>query len=200
MCFVCLCCCLPVIITPTPSFFSSLPPQDSSRGGTPSSERGTRSSKRRWSLGTSKGKESYSTSSLQRYTATLSNDALDQEAAPQQLALDAEGQPVLRRSHSFTSVGSRPTSQVVGSMSQTQKVYSPSVSRFIRGWLQLQQTKFKSSEDWKSCFCVLENLKMFCFTDEGCDELICNVSLRGARVSRASQVCVCVCVCVCSCT
>ena len=61
----------------------------------------------------------------------------------------------------------------------------------------MQLTKVKGEEEWKKSYCVLENLKFFCFTDEGCDELISSVSLKGSRVSRASQVCVYVCMCVC---
>ena len=180
-----------------PPSFLCLPSvtQDSTRSGSTNSERGARSGKRKWRLGSSKShnKESYSTSSLQRFTDSRSNDALDNKAPLQQQAANAEDQSLMRRSQSFTSMDSRPTSQVVGSTSQTRKVYSAMARRFIRGWLQLQQAKFKSSSDWKDCFCVLENLKMFCFTDEGCDELICSVPLRGARVSEASQVCECVC-------
>ena len=154
------------------------------------------SSKRKWRFGSSKSqnKESLSTSSLQRYTASQSNDAMDLDESLQLSSRPAVGadESLMRRSQSFTSMDSRPTSQVVGSVSQTHRVYSATVRRFIRGWLQLQQTKYKSPRDWRHCFCVLENLKMFCFTDEGCDELVCTAPLRGARVSRASQVCVCV--------
>lgn len=98
----------------------------------------------------------------------------------------------MRRSLSLTAVSTQ--SQVVGSSSQTRKVYSSLVRRYMRGWLNVQLTKVKEDEEWRRAYCVLENLKFFCFTDEGCDELISSVPLKGSRVSRASNECTVDCV------
>ena len=125
-----------------------------------------------------------SSSDLQSSVLMHSNETLDSIVNEKEVE-DDDNQSI-RRSLSLTTM----TPSQAGSTSQTRKVFSSNVKKFLRGWLKLQHTKVKSSEGWKRCFCVLENLKLFCFTDDGCDELIDSISLRGSRVSRASQVCI----------